>query len=82
MPLLDTSPSAQRRQLDLMRAATPAQRLASVRSLSTTVASLSRRALRRSMPDASEQDIDIAFVALHYGGAVAAQLRRCRAREA
>jgi hypothetical protein len=53
-----------------------------VRSLSTTVASLSRRALRRSMPDASERDIDVAFVALHYGGAVAALLRRCRAREA
>jgi hypothetical protein len=82
MPLLDTDPNARQRQVDLMRDATPAQRFAAVRSLSTTVASLSRRALRRSMPDASEEDIDLAFVALHYGDVVAAQLRRCRARGA
>ena len=81
MPLLDTDPDALQRQVELMRSATPAQRFAAMRSLTATVASLSRRALRRSMPDAAEEDIDIAFVALHYGDAVAAQLRRCRARE-
>lgn len=75
MSLLDTDPRALQRHVDLMRDATPAQRLVAVRSLSATVASLSRRALRRSMPDASEWDIDVAFVALHYGDSVAAQLR-------
>ena len=79
MPLHDTHPSALQRQVGLMRDATPAQRFAAVRSLSATVASLSRRALRRSMPDASEEEIDLAFVALHYGDAIAARLRRRQA---
>jgi hypothetical protein len=80
MALLDTHPSALQQQVELMRDATPAQRFAAVRSLSATVASLSRRALRRSMPDASEEEIDLAFVALHYGDAVAARVRTLQER--
>lgn len=71
----DTHPDALDHQIDLMRRATRAQRFEAVRSLSATVASLSRRALRRSMPDASEEEIDVAFVALHYGDEVAERVR-------
>jgi hypothetical protein len=77
----DTHPDAQQRQLELLRAATPARRFAAMRSLSRTVALLSRRALRRSMPDASQEELDLAFVALHYGDATADLLRLSRARE-
>lgn len=80
MSILDTHPSVLQRQVELMRDATPAQRFAKVRSLSATVALLSRRALRRSMPGASEEEIDLAFAALHYGDAIAARLRRRQAR--
>lgn len=74
----DTDPEAQQQQVDLMRRATPARRFAAVRSLSGSVALLSRRALRRSMPDASEEELDLAFVALHYGDELAARVRRHR----
>lgn len=80
MALLDTHPSALQQQVELMRDADPAQRFAAVRSLSATVASLSRRALRRSTPDASEKEIDLAFVALHYGDAIAARMRAAQTR--
>ena len=65
MPISDTHPEARQHQVELMRRATPAQRFAAVRSLSATVASLSRRALRRRMPDATEEKIGLAFVGLH-----------------
>jgi hypothetical protein len=58
-----------------MRDATTARRFAAVRSLSRTVASLSRRALRRRMPNASEEEIGLAFVALHYGEETARAVR-------
>lgn len=77
----DTHPGALQRQVELLRAATPTRRFTTMRSLSRTVALLSRRALRRSMPDASQEELDIAFVALHYGDAAADVLRRSRARE-
>lgn len=71
-----TQANALAHQVGLMRRATRAQRFAAVRSLSGTVAALSWRALRRSMPEATENEISLAFVALHYGEDVAASLRR------
>lgn len=73
--ITDTLPATQRRHVELMRNATSARRFAAVRSLTSTVASLSRRALRRRMPDATEEEIGVAFVALHYGEDSARTLR-------
>jgi hypothetical protein len=70
----DTHPEAMRRQVELMRRAGMAGRFAAVRSLTRTVAGLSRRALRRRRPRATEAEIDRAFVALHYGEALARRL--------
>ena len=78
MAISDTHPEALACQVKLSREATVAQRVARVRSLSATVAALSRRALRRSMTDASDDEVGIAFVALHYGDAVAQKLRESR----
>lgn len=75
--ITDTQSAAQRQHVELMRDATPARRFAAVRSLSSTVASLSRRALRRRMPDGDEQEIGLAFVALHYGDNAARTVRAC-----
>ncbi|MHC4938646.1 MAG: hypothetical protein ACYTHK_06730 [Planctomycetota bacterium] len=63
-----------RRQVELVRGASVARRFAMVRSLTGTVASLSRRALRRRRPDATEAEIDRAFVELHYGSEIARRL--------
>ncbi|MFQ5742206.1 MAG: hypothetical protein ACE5HV_01320 [Acidobacteriota bacterium] len=71
----DTHPEAARQQVELMRQATVARRFGAARSLSTTVAELSRRALRRRMPGATDTEIGLAFVALHYGDELARRVR-------
>ena len=74
MPATDTHPEAMRRQVALVRRASTARRFETVRSLTRTVAALSRRALRRRQPEATELEIDRAFVELHYGSALAGRL--------
>ena len=63
----DTSPAIMLRQVELVRGASAARRFESARSLTRTVTALSRRALRRRNPDATEAEIDRAFAELHYG---------------
>ena len=71
----DTHPDAERVQIELLRRATVAQRVELARSLSGTTMQLARRAIRRANPGASERDVDLTFVALHYGQALADKLR-------
>jgi hypothetical protein len=63
----DTSPTAARAQLDLLRAAGPARRAAVTASLSHAVIALSRSALRIRMAGASERQVLLRWVALTYG---------------
>jgi hypothetical protein len=78
----DTDVEAERVQLELLRAATPAQRAGLAVSLTATAIALSRRALQRQSPGASEEEIGLRFVELNYGpelaADVAAYLRRRR----
>ncbi len=71
----DTSAEAERVQIDLIRAVPVARRLHMAWSLSATVISTARQALRRARPDAAPQEIDLRFVELHYGPDLAAALR-------
>jgi hypothetical protein len=75
MGLSDTDREAALVQLDLMRRASPAQRLRLALSLSRAVITLSRDGLARWMPAASETEIGLRFVALHYGSALADEVR-------
>lgn len=75
----DTTPAAAEHQIKLLREASLARRVRTARSLSRSAIELSRRALRRRRPDASEDEIGVAFVALHYGPELAARVDR-RAR--
>ena len=70
----DTHPAARARQIELLRAAGPARRFAVARSLTRTVGSLSRRALRRRHPGATEAELNRMFVELHYGADLARRL--------
>ena len=70
----DTDADAERVQLELLRAATPAQRAALAVALTSTTVELSRRALRRGAPGASEEDVGLRFVELNYGPELAAAL--------
>ena len=74
MAVTDTHPEVEARQIELLRSASPARRFAIVRSLTRTVVMLSRRALRRRRPHATEKELDREFVELHYGEEVARRL--------
>jgi hypothetical protein len=71
----DTDPETAEAQLALLRSASPARRLRLALSLSRSVIELSRAGLRRRMPEASGAELDLRFVALHYGAELANELR-------
>ena len=71
----DTSPDAERVQVELFRAAPVARRLHLAFSLSAAIMGAARRALARSQPAASTRELDLRFVELHYGRDVAEELR-------
>jgi hypothetical protein len=71
---LDTTPQAEKVQIELIRKSSVSMRISRVRSLSQTVIFLSRRAIRRANPSLSEREVDIAFVELHYGKDLAERL--------
>ena len=72
----DTDPQAERVQIELMRSLSVSQRFSIVCSLSQTVMTLSRRAIRRANPTMSERVLDLTFVAYHYGEDLAERLRQ------
>ena len=71
---IDTHPKAEEVQISLLRKAPVAKRLAVMRSLTQTTIQLSRRAIQRANPTFSDTDIDLAFVAYHYGQDLAQRL--------
>jgi len=71
----DTTPEAEKKQIDLIRESSVSRRMSIVRSLSQTVIYLSRRAIRRARPSLTEREVDITFVANHYGEELAERLR-------
>lgn len=71
----DTTPQAEKVQIELIRKASVSRRVSRVRSLSQTTMYLSRRAIRRTNPFLSEREVDLAFVANHYGENLAERLR-------
>lgn len=73
--LSDTDPEAARVHLELLRGASAERRLRLAFSLSRTVMSLSRGGLSRILPGASQQEVGLRFVALHYGSLLAAEVR-------
>lgn len=53
-----------------------ARRAGMALSLSAQVIGLARRALRRSLSGATEEEVGLRFVELHYGRELASELRR------
>lgn len=72
----DTSESAERVLISLMRKASFSEKFSRITSLSQTVMQLSRRAIARANPDLSEKQIDLLFVAYHYGDNLALNLEK------
>jgi hypothetical protein len=74
--LSDTSLEADKVQIELLRKASVAQRISLVRTLTTRAIWLSKRAIARANPGMSMRELDLKYVELHYGPALAEQLRR------
>jgi hypothetical protein len=73
--LSDTHPDAERVQIELLRRATPEQRLSRALSLTAAMVTSSRETIAAMNPDLSQQELNVKCVELYYGKALAAQLR-------
>ncbi len=71
----DTHPEADNFQISLFRKASIAERVSRVRTLSSAVINLSRRAIKRANPNLSEDELNYIFIANHYGKDLADRLR-------
>lgn len=76
MNMSDTSAEASQLQVKSLQAKTSSERLALTLTLSNTVISLSRRAIKRTNPGFSDSDVHCQFVELHYGKQLADELRQ------
>src|SRR5689334_4174030 len=71
----DTHPDAERVQIELLRRMTVGQRAELMRSLTHTTIQLARRAIRRAHPEASEEEVGLIFIEIHYGKDLADRVR-------
>ena len=71
----DTDADTEAEMLRLLREASVAKRFELADALSTSVISLSRRALAKKRPDAPEREILLEWVGLHYGRELERELR-------
>ncbi len=78
--LSDTDSAAADVQIDLLRRASPDERLRLALSLSATIIGLSRDGIRRREPTLAEADVGLRFVEIQYGAALADAIR-ARLRE-
>jgi hypothetical protein len=76
----DTSPEADRAQVELLRAATIPRRLHLAWALTAAAISAARHGIARADPSADALERDLRFVALHYGSQLASELRTELAR--
>ena len=71
----DTHPEAERVQIELLRKAGIARRISIAGSLSRSAIQLSRQAIRKANPNASEAELRLIFIELNYGKGLADRIR-------
>ncbi|NIM78590.1 MAG: hypothetical protein GTO20_07345 [Candidatus Aminicenantes bacterium] len=74
--LKDTTPEAEKVQIELLRKAGTAKRFNITLSLSQTVIDLARRALKRANPDLNEFELKILFLSNCYGRELAEKVKK------
>ncbi len=77
---MDTSPEAERVQIELIRKASVTKRFTIMQSWSQFIIEANRQAIRKANPKASEEEIALIFVARNYGQALADGLQADLAR--
>ena len=73
--LTDTHPDAEAVQFELLRRMTSAQKFETACALTEMVIDQARRAIERRFPNASSREVDLKFIALHYGADLADNVR-------
>ncbi len=73
--LRDTDPQAYRVLVELARQAGAGRKVAQAAALSTELARLSRRAIRRARPELTDREVELEFVAVHYGRELSERVR-------
>ncbi len=72
----DTSPDAERVQIELLRAMTPARRFALMCSMTDDAIFRAKRAIEIANPGLSQRERDLIFMEVHYGKNLAANVRQ------
>ncbi|MFH1991132.1 MAG: hypothetical protein ABIK98_01825 [Pseudomonadota bacterium] len=72
----DTHPDAEKVLISLFRQASTAKKFYHVRSLSQTTIRLSRRAIARTNKHLNEKQINLLFIAHHYGKDLAENVKK------
>jgi hypothetical protein len=73
--LSDTHPDAERVQIELLRQTTGPQKIAQLRSLTSLVIGLSRRAIARANPRLDQREVNMLWIEYTYGKDLAARFR-------
>ena len=71
----DTDPEMEKYQLLLIKKASVSKRILTARSLTSSMISLSRRAIKRAHPEYSQKELDLAFLEIHYGNELSEAVR-------
>lgn len=71
----ESHPATEDAQVEALRRMTGARRLEIMAALSATMMRLSRRALRRANPNATEHELKLLFIELNYGRELADRIR-------
>ena len=71
----DTSPDAEKVQIELLRKLTPGQKASKTFALSHDVIQLSKRAIRRQNPGLSEFELKMLYLEHFYGPGIAHKVR-------
>jgi len=77
---MDTSPEAERIQIELIRKASSTKLFGLIRSLSQTMIQASRENIRQLHSEASEEELALIFIELYYGEELAERLQADLAR--
>lgn len=77
----DTSPKAERVQIELLRKAGVARRIELTFSLTQSAIELSRQGMQRRYPQASEEELNLLFVEFNYGKELAERVRKALSRK-
>ena len=72
---IDTHPKAEAVQIALLRQASIAKRITRMRSLTRTILWLSQKAIAKTNPGLSEQELKVLFARYHYGEDLANRLQ-------